>query len=204
MNYLLYLLFSIPGALIATTVHEFARAAVSTSLGDNLPKNQKRLTLNPVKHFEPIGLILLVYTGGFGWGRPVETSGLYYKDRRRGTILTAVLPSVANLILGLLLVAVLRILPSTNATATVRAFIEMACYYNVALGVFNILPVAPMDGTKLLAVLLPANRYYRYIQNEKNIQMMFLLLLFFGLFGNLFRGVTYGVMSIFEHLLFFL
>ena len=69
-NYLLAFLWSIPGLLVATTMHEFVRALASSAMGDNLPKSQGRLTLNPLKHFEPIGFLLLFYTGGFGWGKP--------------------------------------------------------------------------------------------------------------------------------------
>lgn len=87
MNYFWIFLVSIPGIIVATTVHEFTRAAVSTALGDTLLWNRGRSTLNPVKHFEPIGFLLLFYSGGFGWGKPVDTSALYYKNRKRDTLL---------------------------------------------------------------------------------------------------------------------
>ena len=97
----LVILLGIPGILVATTVHEFVRALASTVLGDNYPKSQGQVTLNPVKHFEPIGFLMMLYSGGFGWGKPVETSALYYKNRKRDTLLVAILPTVVNLILGL-------------------------------------------------------------------------------------------------------
>ena len=76
----LVILLGIPGILVATTVHEFVRALTSTVLGDTYPKSQGQVTLNPVKHFEPIGFLMMLYSGGFGWGKPVETSALYYKN----------------------------------------------------------------------------------------------------------------------------
>ena len=79
----LVILLGIPGILVATTVHEFVRALTSTVLGDTYPKSQGQVTLNPVKHFEPIGFLMMLYSGGFGWGKPVETSALYYKNRKR-------------------------------------------------------------------------------------------------------------------------
>ena len=97
----LVILLGIPGILVATTVHEFVRALTSTVLGDTYPKSQGQVTLNPVKHFEPIGFLMMLYSGGFGWGKPVETSALYYKNRKRDTLLVAILPTVVNLILGL-------------------------------------------------------------------------------------------------------
>ena len=77
MNQLIVFLLGIPAIMIATTIHEFTRAAVSSSLGDKLPREQGRLTINPLKHFEPIGMILMLACG-FGWGLPVNTSALYY------------------------------------------------------------------------------------------------------------------------------
>ena len=108
-NTLVLLVISIPGILVAATVHEFTRALLSTIFGDNYPKSKGRLTLNPVKHFEPIGFLLMFYSGGFGWGKPVETSALYYKDRKKQTLLVAILPSVVNLILGLIFLVIYKI-----------------------------------------------------------------------------------------------
>ena len=79
----LVILLGIPGILVATTVHEFVRALTSTVLGDTYPKSQGQVTLNPVKHFEPIGFLMMLYSGGFGWGKPVETSALYYKKQKK-------------------------------------------------------------------------------------------------------------------------
>ncbi|MBQ7103810.1 MAG: site-2 protease family protein, partial [Anaerotignum sp.] len=76
-NTLLLMAIGIPGIIVATTIHEFTRALLSTIFGDNYPRSQKRLTLNPARHFEPIGFLLMFYSGGFGWGKPVETSALY-------------------------------------------------------------------------------------------------------------------------------
>ncbi|WMI81667.1 site-2 protease family protein [Anaerotignum sp. MB30-C6] len=188
MNYLLTFLLSVPGMIVATTIHEFTRAAVSSALGDNLPKSKGRLTLNPAKHFEPIGFLLLFYSGGFGWGKPVETSGLYYKNRKRDTLLVATLPSLVNLFLGMIFLSLYTHLPMGNIYTSV--ILNYLCYYNVGLAVYNILPVAPMDCVKVLSVTLPANRYFQYLQYEKIIQFLFLLLLFLGLLGGIFGGIT--------------
>ncbi len=193
-NYLILFLVGIPGMLLATTAHEFARAALSVAFGDNYPKSQGRLTLNPIRHFEPIGFLLLYYSRGFGWGKPVETSALYYKDRKRDTLLVAILPSVINLLLGLLFLLAYRLVPGGEV---VQAVIYYVAYYNIALAVYNILPVAPMDCVKVLSVLLPANQYFKYMQNEKLIQMIFLFLLFFGVVTGFMNVLIYGVMGIF-------
>ena len=157
----LVILLGIPGILVATTVHEFVRALTSTVLGDNYPKSQGQVTLNPVKHFEPIGFLMMLYSGGFGWGKPVETSALYYKNRKRDTLLVAILPTVVNLILGLVFLLAYGTFRSKGYY--IGTLLHYLAYYNVALAVYNVLPVAPMDCTKVLAVLLPANQYFKSV-----------------------------------------
>lgn len=196
-NTLLLLLLSIPGIIAATTLHEFTRAALSTALGDNYPKSQGRLSLNPVKHFEPIGFLMMFYSGGFGWSKPVETSALYYKNRKRDTLLVAVLPSVINLVLGIIFLGFYSAVERTG-NVYVTTLLYYLCYYNVGLAVYNVLPVAPMDCVKVLAVLMPANQYFKYMQNEKLIQMIFLFLLFFGLITGFMDTLIYGVIGVFR------
>lgn len=196
-NTLLVLLLGIPGILVATTVHEFTRALLSTVFGDNYPKSQGRLTLNPVKHFEPIGFLMMFYSGGFGWSKPVETSALYYKNRKRDILLVAILPSVVNLVLGIVFLGIYQSLQRGGSSYYLVVLLNYMAYYNVGLAVYNILPVAPMDCVKVLAVLMPANQYFRYMQNEKLIQMIFLFLLFFGLITGFMDSIIYGVMSLF-------
>lgn len=196
-NMLFVLLLGIPGILVATTVHEFIRALLSTIFGDNYPKSQGKLTLNPIKHFEPIGFLMMFFSGGFGWGKPVETSALYYKNRKRDTLLVAILPSVVNLILGIVFLGVYQSLKRSGGNYYLVALLNYMAYYNVGLAVYNILPVAPMDCVKVLAVLMPANQYFKYMQNEKLIQMIFLFLLFFGLVTGFMDSIIYGVMSLF-------
>lgn len=200
MNYFTMFLMSLPGILVATTVHEFTRAFVSTSFGDTIPKSQGRLSLNPLKHIEPIGFLLLFYTGGFGWGKPVETSALYYKDRKKNTLMVAITPSLVNLLLGVVFLALYSNLQTGNVYVSYA--LNYLCYYNVGLAVYNLLPVAPMDCVKVLSVALPANKYFRYMQYEKMIQMFFLFLLFFGFFGNIFGGITTMVINLLGKIFF--
>ena len=179
MEQLIAFLLGIPAIMAATTIHEFTRAAVSTTLGDTLPKQQKRLTLNPIRHFEPIGMIIMLVCG-FGWGQPVNTSAMYYKDRKKGVLLTAIMPNVANFILAFAAMFIARIFAGSYY---ISVFFMKVCYYSCCLVIYNLLPVAPMDCLKVLSVVMPANKYFRFMQYEKIIQMIFLLLLFMGLGG---------------------
>lgn len=201
LNYLLSICFTMIGIIIATTMHEFTRAAVSTYFGDTMPKDKKRLTLNPLRHFEPVGFILMIVTGGFGWGQPVETSALYYKNRKRDTLITAIAPSVVNLILGFIFLLLQKMVGYENIILSSIFF--AITQYNVALAVFNLVPVVPMDCVKVLSVVMPSNKYFQYLQYEKIIQVAFLLLLFMGLFGNFFFIIVSLILNLFDMMLFF-
>jgi len=186
-------LLQIPCAIFATTVHEFARALTSTLLGDKKPKNEGRLTLNPAKHFEPIGFILMWATG-FGWGKPVETSQLFYKNRKQGVLITAVVPSVVNLVFAAIFSAVINIVGTEFSAVSI--VLANLVRFNVSLAVYNLVPVTPMDGIKVLSSVMPANTYFKYIQYEKIIQMMFLLLLFMGYTDIIFVPIISFIMDI--------
>lgn len=190
---LIIFLLQIPCAIFATTLHEFARAATSTLLGDKKPKNDGRLTINPVKHFEPIGFILMWVTG-FGWGKPVETSQMFYKNRKQGVLITAVVPSVVNILAAIVFALTLKAVSINNSM--LAFFISFLVRYNVSLAVYNIVPVTPMDGIKVLSAVMPANTYFKYIQYEKLIQMIFLLLLFMGYTDVIFNPVIRAIMTV--------
>lgn len=201
-NGFIALLMSAVAVVVATTVHGYTKALVSTKLGDVLPKQDKQLTLNPIAHFEPIGFILMLYTGGFGWGKPVETSGLYYKNRKQGVLLTAILPSVANLVLGLVFFVLVKKSPVPYQGASLLyLFFVAGMRYNIMLAICNLLPIPPMDCVKVLSVVLPANQYFKYLQYEKMIQIIVILLL--GVFGRFLSGIYGLVVGFFDMLLFF-
>lgn len=179
---LIILALQIPAVIFATTLHEFSRAAVSTILGDKKPKNEGRLTLNPIKHFEPVGFILMWATG-FGWGKPVETSPMFYKNRKRDTLITAIAPTVINLIAALISSVIYSLAPlgEMGIVGILLSYLLVSIkQFNIYIAVYNIVPVSPMDCVKVLSCVLPANSYFKYIQYEKIIQMVFLLLLFMG------------------------
>ncbi len=172
------------GALIAIDVFEFTKALASTIQGDTLPKNQKRLTLNPIRHFEPIGYMLLVFCG-FGWGKPVETSKRMYKDMRKGELITQITPMAVCLLLTFLLrVGVGVIVGFFGVNDGINYLITFAKYlrqYFVLLVLSNVVPIPPMCGSKILCCFLSPNGQVSYARNERLYQTLFVFLMLLGL-----------------------
>ena len=158
----------IPGILIGLTVHEFAHAFVAYKLGDNTPKYQKRVTLNPIRHVDPIGLIALFFIG-FGWGKPVEVNSLNFKNTRRDNFLTDIAGIVTNIIIAFIFTGVIKVLLEYNmsmfATETGYTILYILIYVvqiNLVLAIFNLLPVPPLDGFGIVTEIFDLRRYSWY------------------------------------------
>ncbi|MHB1126844.1 MAG: site-2 protease family protein [Bacillota bacterium] len=145
------LLYSIPGILIALTFHEYAHGKVAAMMGDPTPEQQGRLTLNPIPHLDPLGTLLL-FVAGFGWAKPVQVNPIYFRgDRLRGMMYVALAGPLMNLVLAYLFAVLLRY----TAEGTFGAIVYYIVQINIILAVFNLLPVPPLDGSKILAGILP-------------------------------------------------
>ena len=198
-NSFLFILFAIIGIIVATTIHEFTRAITSTLLGDTLPKQKGRVTLNPIKHFEPIGFILMLATGGFGWGKPVDTTSLYYKNRKRDTLITAIAPDIANVLVAYICFLIGNVFLKTGNIIIYSLFMRIGIY-NISLAIYNIVPVSPMDGLKVLAHIIPSNKYFQYLQYEKVVQAVFMIFLFMGTTDFIFTPIINFVITILSFL----
>ena len=182
--------------VLSIALHEFGHAAMSTKLGDPTPRLQKRLTLNPVAHFDPIGflfLAMMVFVGfGFAWGRPVQTNPLYYKEYRRGIVLTALAGPAMNLCLAMLWVGFSYVLYTTGAPLNDKGhnFVLMWIFSNIFLMAFNLLPIPPLDGGHLLQQLAPAFMA-PFVKFMQGFGMLVLLgLIWSGLLSPIISGVT--------------
>lgn len=161
--------------LIALVLHELAHGFVSYKLGDPTPKAQGRLTLNPLAHIDPMGAICL-FLCGFGWAKPVAIDYSYYKHKKLGTALVSLAGPCMNFIIALVAAFGLK-LCSVYGVPQLINFFYILFSINVGLGVFNLIPFPPLDGSKILASVLP-NKYYdtwMYLERYGFIILMFLL-----------------------------
>ena len=211
------LLYSAPAVLIAMVLHELSHAYVSYRLGDPTPKQTGRLTLNPLKHLDPIGSICLLVLG-FGWAKPVQINPNYYKNPKVGTLWVSLAGPGMNFLLafiGSLGVSLIYKITgdsiSFQTEAGYRAFLYVFrfLYYfmliNIGLGVFNLIPFPPLDGSKVLATILPDRLYYTWMRYERYGQFILMVLLYAGLLSTplafLRSGVFNGMQAVTNFLL---
>lgn len=178
----LELLFRIPALLIAVTVHEFMHGRVAFAFGDNTAKGQGRLSLNPIRHLDPWGtLALLIF--GFGWAKPVPVNPYMFRNPKRDMVLVALAGPVANFATAFI-VAKLFLAGSVFNTPVLGSLIDQIVFINVALGVFNLLPIPPLDGSKIVPAFLPDSMQQGWWKFEQ-YGFIILLLLMFMLPGGL-------------------
>lgn len=170
-------LYIIPAALIAIMCHELTHGLFSYLLGDPTPKEQGRLSLNPIKHLDPIGTLCLILFG-FGWAKPVMVDPRYYKNPKWGMALVALGGPLANFIIALLSGLVLTLIqlhaPYTQTIEIIFNFFLYLMLINIGLGVFNLIPIPPLDGSKIIGAVLPDNAYNQYMKYQK-YGMIFIL-----------------------------
>lgn len=146
-------LLQIISLVIALTIHEFSHAWMADHLGDPTPRLQGRLTLNPLRHLDPIGTLLL-FIAGFGWGKPVEFDPYNLKRPQRDTTLIALAGPVSNFLLATTLAVILRATGMAMPSFLISTLI-FTIFMNISLAIFNLIPIHPLDGGKILIGILP-------------------------------------------------
>ena len=190
--------------IVGITFHEFSHAAVASLQGDQTARAQGRLTLNPLSHLDPLGSIALI-VAGFGWGRPVPVTPSRLRNRRFGHVLVGLAGPAANFVLALVSVVALRIAyPPADLTFDVNftlRLLDTLVAVNVILGVFNLLPIPPLDGSTLLSILLPPSRQniVRFLEQYGIFLLLAMLILAPNLLTPIFRSITeaiYGLVGL--------
>lgn len=165
--------------LFCLTVHETCHGLAALALGDPTAKRQHRLSLNPLRHIDWFGLLMML-VAGFGWARPVPVNPNYFKKPRQGMALTALAGPVSNLLLALLLLIPARLIYTyahySVFNQTALDFLTSTAALSIGLGLFNLIPIPPLDGSKVLAVLLP-ERAYRWLMRYERFGIFALWLL---------------------------
>src|SRR5690606_34415631 len=151
MDFFYWILFAIPSILIASTVHEYAHAWTANKLGDPTPRAEGRLTLNPLVHIDPIGALLIIIAR-FGWSKPVPINERNFDKPVLGTALTAAAGPFSNLIMALLSSIIYNLIP--QPTIMVQLFAISFISINIVLMIFNLIPIPPLDGHKIVRALL--------------------------------------------------
>ncbi len=176
---LLSLLLTLPSVLIALTFHEAAHGYVAYKMGDPTAKALGRLTLNPFKHLDPIGSILMLVTG-YGWAKPVPINTRYFKNQKKGMALTALAGPMMNLLLGIIGVIAYAFIARFGNASNLFIYVLWLFFYhfavlNITYAVFNMIPLPPFDGSRVFLTFLPPKQYFGIMRYERIIMIVVLL-----------------------------
>ncbi len=176
------LLISLPAILLAITIHEFSHGLAAHLLGDPTPKNQGRLTLNPLPHLDPLGALMLV-VAHFGWAKPVQVNPYNFRgDRQRGMLLVALAGPASNILVALLGGILYNLVYGVSVYFSSFAF--SLILINVYLALFNLIPIPPLDGSKILASILPRRMHGFLYQLEAYGTIILVLLIVTNITGK--------------------
>lgn len=172
---------------LCLTVHETCHGLAALALGDPTAKRARRLSLNPLRHIDWFGLLMMI-TVGFGWAKPVPVDPRYFKKPKQGMAITALAGPASNFVLAYvstiiysMLFAVAQVKGESTGLSLALTFFSLLISLNIGLGIFNLIPFPPLDGSKVLAMFLPDRWYGRWMQLERYGMIVLMAALWFGL-----------------------
>lgn len=177
----------LPGLLIALVFHEYAHARMAVAMGDFTPRIMGRLTLDPRAHIDPIGLVMLL-VARFGWAKPVEYNPMNFRERTKGEILTALAGPAANFVtafFSLFLLVLLRMFAPGFVTGGVYTVLWLIVIFNINFGIFNLIPLPPLDGSKVLYHIIPYEHRWRYMQLERYSFLILIAMMMTPVLGHI-------------------
>ena len=189
MSYIIdKIIYVVPAILIALSLHEFAHGWASYMLGDPTPRAQGRLSINPLHHLDLVGTLLLFFVG-FGWAKPVSVDARYYENPKADMVKVALAGPIMNFVVAFFSLLIIGFLEKVGVTVNViSSYVSTLLYYtaliNVGLGLFNLIPVPPLDGSKVLFAILPAKSYFSYMRYEQFGMIILLLFIWIGAFDG--------------------
>ncbi|WP_213818421.1 site-2 protease family protein [Garciella nitratireducens] len=186
------IIYTIPPILIALTFHEFSHGFIAYKLGDPTAKEKGRLSLNPFRHLDPIGFLMLLFFK-FGWAKPVPYNPYYFSNRKRGTFLVALAGPLSNLVLAFLSIIILFVLQPVNGI--VSNFFQLLFLYNIIFFIFNLIPIPPLDGFKIIISLLPKTVENLFLKYERFGYLILLMLIITDLLDKILLPMIHFVME---------
>ncbi len=204
--YFITLVLTVPIVLFSLSFHEFAHAYTAYRLGDPTAKHMGRLTLNPLKHMDPLGAVCMLLFR-VGWANPVPVDPRYFKDSKKGMALVAAMGPLANLLLSFLGAGLYMLafrFYSLASNALIASLLNLLClllyqfhYLNLFLAIFNLIPLPPFDGSRILFLFLNHRQYFAIMKYERTIQLLFLVFFALGYANGFLTLITEPLSELF-------
>lgn len=195
---IIYILSSLIVIFLTLPVHEYAHGWTAVKLGDPTPRYQGRLSFSPFAHIDYIGALCIILFG-FGWAKPVQVNSFNFRNPKKDMAITALAGPVSNIIMAtaamLISNAIIAFAPMVTVTLYVFYFFYFIAQINISLAVFNLIPIPPLDGSRLLSALLPDRIYYKIMRYERYFFILLIGLLYLGVLDGVLNTLSGGLMT---------